>query len=163
MKAISRLDADLAFSSGALGPVRIRLARCVPRVDSKEAMSSVVSSEVEHQTRNLAVAGSTPVPPTAGCKPAHQWPEGGGRLTDPLLPAHKPVRPARVRIHLRMAEDRTGHRQHVSGWGSTNECHEVRGYRFQPPSASGRKGTTTRRRYRLPPSRDPNDRRAEGD
>ena len=38
---------------------------------SNEGPMIVVSSEVEHQILDLAVTGSTPVPP-AGCKPARQ-------------------------------------------------------------------------------------------
>jgi hypothetical protein len=53
-----------------------------------------------------------------------------------------------------MAEERTGFQQLVSDRSSTNECLEVRGYRFQPSSASGREGTATRHRHRSPTNRD---------
>ena len=74
---------------------------------SKEAFHAWLAQLAEHQTKDLAVTGSTPVPPTAGCEPAPPWPEGGGRLTD---------RPMLARMFAEPGDFRTA----IMGWPGLN-------------------------------------------
>ena len=68
---VGSIPTGVSFKQGfdVVGPAAHRsivhdLDRCVPNMESDEAMSPAVSSEAEHQAVNLEVTGSTPVPTT---------------------------------------------------------------------------------------------------
>ena len=118
---------------------RLLLAQLV-RAPDLESGSRGFDSRTEHQP-----VGSQPTPET---RKRYRPLARGRRALDRSAPVGDACLPGRVSFenHLRMGEERTLAQRHVSGRGSTNECHEVRGYRFLSPLASGRRSAATRHR-----------------
>jgi hypothetical protein len=105
-------------------PPARRLAARVPYMGSdRKPCQREVSSTVEHQTKNLAVTGSTPVPtPRALTKPATNAARG---------------RRANVRSAAGVRAVRRFVPKCDGAGGGTSECPVVRGYRFCLPSVDG--------------------------
>ena len=108
-------------SSGVRG-ARAGFLTHVPYMGSKRTCRFRLAQLAEHQTMNLDVTGSNPVPPNRlktcplGVRASSMKPEGGGRTFGRLL------------FDVVRCDDRS------DSSSSTNERHVVRGYRFHAGS-----------------------------
>ena len=129
-------------------PLTRRSATCVPFMGSDRWSCQVrLAQWLEHQTDNLAVTGSTPVPtPQAENLPPSGPREAGQRVIGHRRPATGGAEDSGHSVPWGGSRRNRRLGEHAAAGGSTAECHVVRGYRFHRPSASGNGCLATRPR-----------------